>query len=96
MSDEQRPTRITEPNDRLSRLAAAMTDALEAHPEYGGERAIVMLDSQVERRYMTHLSGYDDETEAVVDLFLHLRAMMRATGRDLDLIGIPNDASGLT
>ena len=95
MSDEPRPPRRHKPYDRLSRLAAAMTDLLEADPEYQGETAVVMLSSAADGQCMTHLAGYEDETEAVVDMFIHLRAIVRATGRDLQFIGIPDDVSGI-
>lgn len=96
MTDKARPTRSTEPTDRLGRIAAAMTDALEAHPEHlDGDQVIVILNSAAEGRCVTHLHGYSDDTEAVADMFVHLRAIVRASGRDLEFIGIPDDASGL-
>lgn len=94
MTDDERPTRATEPVDRLGRLAAAMTDALAAHPEYRGEKAIVMLDSDFDRRRLTHLHGYADDVDAVADMFVHLRAIVRASGRDLEFVAIPDNVAG--
>lgn len=91
--EDSRPTRSEEPEDRLGRLAEAMSKALEAHPEYHDERAIVMLDSDSEMRRLTHVFGFDDDSEAVIEMFLHLRAIVRAGGRDIDFIGIPDDVS---
>jgi hypothetical protein len=80
MSQEQR---TVEPHDRLTRLCAAMTDALDAHPERGDEKCIVFLDSKTDMRGGLQLHGYDDDMEAMTDLFMHLRAIFRANGRDL-------------
>lgn len=80
MADERR---TYEPHDRLTRLCAAMTDALDAHPERGDEKCIVFL--QDSERGGIQLHGYQDDTDAMVDLFLHLRAIFRANGKDLQL-----------
>ena len=58
-----------------------MTQALDAHPERGDERCIVFL--QDDERGGLVLHGYDDDTEAMADLLLHLRAIFQASGRDL-------------
>lgn len=78
-----RPTRTTgEPHDRLTRLCAAMTDTLDAHPEKREQdKCMVFLDDGEQGGLVLH--GYDNDTEAVVDLIMHLRAIMRANGRDL-------------
>jgi hypothetical protein len=81
-------TRRTEqPHDRLTRLCAAMTDALDAHPERGTEKCIVFL--QGERRGGLQLHGYEDDTEAMVDLFLHLKALFEANGKELQIHALP-------
>ena len=72
-----------EPHDRLTRLCAAMTTALEGHPERGDEKCIVFLQSEADHRGGLQLHGYDDDNEALADLFLHLRAMFRAQGKEL-------------
>ena len=82
------------PHDRLTRLCEAMTDALEAHPERGEEKCIVFLDDAAGGGLTLH--GYTDDTEAIVNLLGHLRAVFRANGKDLEIIAIPNDASGIS
>lgn len=90
-------TRTTEPHDRLTRICDSMTKQFDLHPEkLPGDRCIVFIDSQDEKRGGINIHDYDDDVEAVVDLFMHMRAIMRANGKDLEFIGIPNDASGLT
>jgi hypothetical protein len=73
--------RSTEPHDRLTRLCAAMTDALDAHPERGAEKCIVFL--QDEKLGGLQLHGYEDDTDAIVDLFVHLRALFASNGKTL-------------
>jgi hypothetical protein len=80
MSDDVTRTE-GDPHDRLTRLCAAMTDALDAHPERGDERCAIFL--QDDERGGLVLHGYDDDSEALTDLFLHLRAIFRANGGDL-------------
>lgn len=81
-------TRTTDgPHDRLTRLCEAMTDALDAHPERGEEKCIVFL--QDAERGGLQLHGYEDETEAVVDLFIHLRAIFRSQGKELAFAPFP-------
>lgn len=75
------PRRTEEPHDRLTRLCAAMTDALDAHPEHGDEKCIVFL--QDGKRGGLQLHGYEDDTDAMVDLFLHLKALFEANGKTL-------------
>lgn len=86
MAEEKR---TTEPIDRLTRLCAAMTAALDAHPERGDEKVIVFLQSEAEKRGGLQLHGYENDTEAMADLFIHLRALFRANGKDLVFAPIP-------
>lgn len=89
MSGEKR---THEPHDRLTRLCAAMTDALEAHPHHHkGDKAIVMLSDG--KRAGIELYGYDndDDTEAIADLFEHLRAIMKANGKNMDVMFLGPD-----
>lgn len=89
-----KPTRTTEPADRLSRIAAAMTDAAETHAEHtDDDKAVVMLVDG--HNAVAHLFGYSDDVDAMVDMFVHLRAIARANGRDIEFIGVPNDVSGI-
>lgn len=71
-----------QPHDRLTRLCAAMMSALEADPEYrDGDKAIIMLDDGVKGGLV--LSGYDNDTQAMVDLLCHLRAIFEVNGKRL-------------
>jgi hypothetical protein len=86
--------RTTEPHDRLTRICDSMTKQFDLHPEHRtGDKCIVFLDDG--HRGGINIHGYDDDLEAIVDLFIHLKAMFQATGRDLDFIAIPDNASGL-
>jgi hypothetical protein len=84
MNDE---VRTTEPHDRLTRLCAAMTETLDAHPERGNEKCIVFLQEhggEGARGGLT-LHGYENDVEAMADLFMHLRAIFAANGKTLML-----------
>lgn len=87
MSDNQR---TAEPTDRLTRLCETMTDALQADPEYGDDvKCVVFLDSDTHGGLQLH--GYDDDTEALANLFMHLRAIFRANGKDLLFAPMPGE-----
>jgi hypothetical protein len=82
---EERPTRTEgEPHERLTRLCSAMTEALDANPERGDERCIVFLQDGERGGLVLH--GYDDDTEAITDLILHLRAIFEANGKQLLIV----------
>lgn len=76
-----------QPQDRLTRICDAMTDTLEAHPEYrDGDKAIVMLMNGDAGDGGLITYGYDADSEATADLFLHLKAMFEANGKTLIVI----------
>jgi hypothetical protein len=76
------PRRSETPHDRLTELCAVMTDALDAALEPGEQpKCIVFL--QDDERGGLQLHGYDDDLEAMADLFMHLRAVFRANGKDI-------------
>ena len=82
MSDEKR---TTEPHDRLTRLCAAMTDTLHSQPEYDDKvKCIVFLDDG--DRGGLQLDNYTDDTDAIVDLMIHLKAIFNANGKELMLV----------
>lgn len=85
-----------QPHSRLTRICDDMTKAFDAHPEHrDGDKCIVFLDDG--RRGGLVLHGYGgDDWEAITDLFVHLRAMFRANGKDLQFVAVPDDASSLT
>ena len=91
MSHERR---TTEPDSRLTRLSAVMVDALEADPENDDTtKAIVFLSDEEGGGIVLH--GWKDDGEAIAHVLLHLRAIMRANGKDLDWVFVPEDARGL-
>jgi hypothetical protein len=82
------------PKDRLTRICDQMTKTFDMHPEsQPGDRCMVFLDDGKMGGIVLH--GYDNEKDAIVDLFMHLRAIVQSQGMDLDFIGIPDDPSGL-
>lgn len=79
-------TRSHEPHDRLTRLCAAMTETLRAHPECGDVQCVVFLESESERRSGLVMDGYEDDVEAVAAVFLHLQAILRANGKTMTIV----------
>jgi hypothetical protein len=69
-----------QPVNRLTRIGDRMTDALQADPEYqDGDKAIVMLNHGAGGGIT--LAGYDDDTSAMADLLIHLKAIFEANGK---------------
>jgi len=91
-------TRSEQPGDRRTRLADAAGEAFYAHPEHrDGDRAIVyVMDADGGGIW---IFGYDDnehiDVSAMVDLFMLLKAIANANGRDVEFIGIPDSPEGL-
>lgn len=82
MSDEHRS--VDEPHDRLTRLCDAMIDALRAQPEVSdADRCVIFLTDG--DRGGAVLNGYDDDFVAMIDVFMHMRSVFRANGKDLQL-----------
>jgi len=90
VSPRERPTTSKgEPHDRLTRLANAVLRNIEEHPEYEkGMRVIVFVNFEERGGIGAH--GYEDQKEAIVDLFIHLQAMFATIGKELQLMPIPN------
>jgi hypothetical protein len=83
-SDSDDVRRTGEPHDRLTELCAVMTDALDAALAPGEEpKCIVFLDDG--DRGGIQLYGYEDDADAIVDLLVHLRAIFRANGQELQV-----------
>lgn len=40
------------------------------------------------------LGGYEDDTDAIADMFLHLRAIMESNGKTLEIINVPTRGQG--
>jgi hypothetical protein len=80
MSDAKRT--VGEPHDRLTRCCAAMTAALEAHPEYSEDVKCVVFLTDPERGGL-QMHGYEQDAEAISDVFSHLKAVFEANGSTL-------------
>jgi hypothetical protein len=67
--------------------------AFEDHPEHrSGDKCIVFLDDGKRGGLVLH--GYEDDTDAMVDLLMHLRAIFHANGKEMllaPLFGTPGD-----
>jgi len=88
-------TRTHAPTDRLTRLAAAATDAFDAHPERDtGDRCMVFVASEKDQRNGLVIHGYDKDSDAIVDLLIHLRAIFRANGKDLHVVPVGTTPPG--
>jgi hypothetical protein len=80
MSDEKRTE--GEPHDRLTRIADRCAKLVEYDPEFRkGSRCIIFLNDG--DRAGVGLFGYDSDTEAVADMLIHIRGVLRANGKDL-------------
>ena len=101
MSADERVTRSDEPHDRLTGLCNDMTDLLDAlvtaeqekNPDAKNVRAIVFLDDDDAGGIVVH--GYDDMTDAMVDLLMHVKAMFNSMGKDVEFVAVPQSAAGL-
>jgi len=82
-----------EPHDRLTRLCAAMTDALERElgPDDEPVRAIIMLDTR--DRGGMQLHGYDGREErlALARILGHAVALGRAAGLPVQVASLGSD-----
>jgi hypothetical protein len=63
-----------------------MTKTLDEHPEHGSEKCIVFLQDGERAGLVLH--GYEEDTEAMADLLIHLRAIFRANGKDLHIVPV--------
>jgi hypothetical protein len=82
------------PTDRLGRIAAAMMEAAERHPEHlVTDRAIVMLDDDVAKRGMVAHGGYaeDEGSDVFVNLLGHVDALAQGNGLQLQFIPMSNE-----
>jgi GTPase len=81
-----------EPHDRLTNLCDQMAQVLH---EPGNEdiKGIILLDDGEMGGIMQH--GYDDQLEAFVDLYTHLKAMAHTVGLHLDFVSVPESPEGI-
>jgi hypothetical protein len=96
LDDSGEPRRSEEPQDRLTRICDDMTKTFDLHPEHlDTDRCMVFLDDPVSGRAGMVAYAWENDAEAIAHLFMHIRAMFRAQGRDLEIIAIPDDPSEL-
>jgi len=89
------------PFNRLTRLCDVMTTALdeaieaeEPNDEQRGKvRTIVFLEDDGGAGIETF--GYESSIDAMVSLFVHMKAVFQAEGKDLEFIGIPENLEGI-
>jgi hypothetical protein len=85
-----------EPHDRKTRLANEVARAIDVHPDFHeGDQVIVVVSSDADKSSGIGLFGFEDDKDAIVTLFITLRAICRSAGKDLAFIGIPDDAAGI-
>jgi hypothetical protein len=79
-----------EPHDQLTRLADQIHDAVNRLEDYDGEKLIIFISSDKLERSGIGMFGYEDgeEMDAVFDLLMHIRAILRANGKDLAVLGL--------
>jgi len=84
MSDERRT--VGEPHNRLTRLCAAMIDTLDANSEYkpDEDKCIIFLHDDGDGGLVLH--GYDNDVDAIADIFIHLKSIFKVNGKDLILV----------
>lgn len=80
-----------EGHDRLTRIGGRLADALDTDPEYKeGDRCVVFLsDGTMAGTVLSNYGDPPDDKLAMVDVFMHMRAVFQAAGGDLKLISMP-------
>lgn len=86
MPDRPKPT--PDPHDRLTLIAETISKAADELPEMEGIRYILMLDDGKRGGIKLHGYGPDDMVEAMVDLFVHMRAVFNAGGKELSIAAL--------
>ena len=80
-------TKSTTPQDRLTRICDDMIATFNTNAEKReNDRAIVFLVDEIKGGI--GLAGYEDDTEALLDLIIHLRAIFRARGQDIHFVPV--------
>ena len=79
-----------EPQDRLTRICDEMSKVFHDHPEHRPEDKCVVFLNNGERGGLV-LVDYDDHSEAMADLLMHLRAVFQASGKRLDFMFLGED-----
>jgi|SRR5215471_8469528 len=93
-NDKDAKRSVGEPNSRMTRLCNAGLQAIETHPEYTEDvKIIIMIHDNTggEDSGGIGMGGYnspEDDSEAVMDLFIHLKSIFQANGSDLMIMPI--------
>ena len=80
------------PFDRLTRLCADITKPLD-EPENEDVKGIVFLHDAEKSGIQIH--GYEEQMDAVIDLFIYMQHIFESLGKRLELIAIPESPEGL-
>lgn len=71
------------PTDRLTRIADAMSETFDNHPEHhDGDKCVVFLNGDGRGGIMAH--GYEDDLEPLVDLLYQIKILFEASGKKVD------------
>lgn len=82
------PKRTRKPHDRLTRICDVAVDAIVDHPENRKDvRAIILLSDEDGGGLVFH--GYEDDLDGVVDLIVHLKAILAANGKQMQIHALP-------
>ena len=81
-----------EPHDRMTRVANRVLENFEQLEEAEGLRAIVFINGKDRSGIGSH--GYEDSTEILVDLFMHLKALFEVNGKELSILPITRVGQG--
>ena len=80
-------TKSATPQDRLTRICNDMIATFNEHGEkQRPDRAIIFLVD--EKKGGIGIAGYDDESDALVDLMVHMRAIFQARGQELHFVPV--------
>lgn len=82
--------RDDKPNGRLTRICESMIRALEGHPELSDDQCCILLmeastNETNQRIGGLVLRGYENELDAVTDLLVHVGAILKANGLQLQV-----------
>ncbi len=84
-----------EPQERLTRIAGAMTQAMTDHPEHGDDLRLVVMLHDDKGGSGSALYGYPEgeelSAESLTDVVKHLSALFRAAGISMDVKTVPGE-----
>ena len=88
MAEEKRSQ---EAHDLMTRICDAMLAGAKAHPEYAeGMHCIAFISHDgLGGIGIEGYAGHSDDAEAIADLLFHLRAILRANGKDMQIVMMP-------